>query len=60
MARPAVAFRTVLFDRDLQGGLGRHDAQLLAGVADQAHFLVADLLVDLMSRACYARTPPGK
>ncbi len=37
---------------DAQGLFDRHDPELLALIADQAHFFVKDLFVDLMNSVC--------
>ena len=47
-----------LFLCDLQSLIRRHNTKLFALAADQAHLLVADLLVDLMSHVANTEAPP--
>ena len=42
----------ILFNCYFESFLSGHDAQLLSFTADQAYFLVNDLLVDLMNSVC--------
>ena len=45
---------------DAQRLVGGHDAQLLAGIADQADLFVVDLFVQLMHDLANAKAPPIK